>query len=346
MQRLPAPARHSSFSSWLRARRIYILPTRACLPLLAVLLAMAYAALGQNNSVAYLLGFFLTSLAIVSMIHTHFALTRLRLRVDGEIAPVFAGKPTRVAATVENPTRRARVALEVWPHGTLWRRQRRGKLTAEPAFVAGVEARGSAAVELSLPTTQRGFFPLGRLAMSTIYPLGFFRGWFYEETSPDAGYYVYPSPAPAGARPLPEAPITDADDAALAAPALATMASPAGDDYAGARPYLPGDSQRRVDWRAAARGQGLLVKQFVGSDELERVIVWLDWHALADLDPEARLAQLCRWTLEAEARPRIWYGLRLPDNTTTDADVTEIAPGRGDAHLRRCLEALALFRRE
>lgn len=341
-----------------RPPRIYILPTRACLPLLAVLAAMAWAAVGHGNSVAYLLGFFLASLAIVSMVHTHFALTRVRLRVTSAITPVFVGQPARVLVELENPTRRARIALEVWPAHALWRRpgwltaqkRRRGEdkdrssaastEAAAPTFIARAPGRARIACDLGLPTQRRGEFALGRLAVSTVYPLGFFRGWFYEETT--ATYLVYPAPAPAGARSLPD-PLPPHAAEPVFVETAAHPTGAAGDDYVGTRAYLPGDSQRRVDWRAAARGQGLLVKQFTGADENEREIVWLDWRALGDdpvmgNDDEARLAQLCRWALDAEARPdgRVLYGLRLPGTK-------DISPARGDAHLHRCLRALALF---
>ncbi len=346
----------------LRSRRIYILPTRACWPLVAVLLAMAWAAVGHGNSVAYLLGFFLASLAVVSMVHTHFALTRLRVHVAGRIAPVFAGQPARVPLALENPTSRARTALEIWQGRALWRwpaalrwRRRRNNSSAvapaaaPPVFLPQAPGQARTACELLLPTGHRGEFPLGRLAVSTIYPLGFFRGWFYEETAATAVCLVYPAPAPAGTRPLPE-PLPPRPLEPVLAETAAHPAGAAGDDYAGTRPYLSGDSQRRVDWRAAARGQGLLVKQFIGADENEWEIVWLDWRALAGSDDdERRLSQLCRWALEAEARPdgRLLYGLRLPAAADpAGRQEAEIAPGRGEAHLHRCLRALAFFGEE
>ena len=54
------------------------------------------------------------------------------------------------------------------------------------------------------------------------------------------------------------------------------------DDFAGFRPYRPGDSPRHLFWKAVARDQALLVKQFGGdrADEL-----WLDWNDLPDLPP-------------------------------------------------------------
>ena len=51
-------------------------------------------------------------------------------------------------------------------------------------------------------------------------------------------------------------------------------------------------------------------------------------------DPEARIARVTAWVLQAD-RLGLRWGLRLPGGAT-------IAPGEGAQHRRRCLEALAL----
>ena len=89
---------------------------------------------------------------------------------------------------------------------------------------------------------------------------------------------------------------------------------------------------RHVDWRAVARGQPLLLKQFVGTGGQR---VWLTWADVSGLpDVEAKLSQLCRWIVEAE-REGFQYGLRLPG--------FEGSPSRGDRHRHHLLRALALF---
>ena len=103
------------------------------------------------------------------------------------------------------------------------------------------------------------------------------------------------------------------------------------EDYAGFRLYAPGDSPRRIAWKAATRGGPLLVKQFTDQARPE---LWLDWRLLGIDSVEPRLAQLCQWVLKAESEGRR-YGLLLPG--------AQIPPAQGDAHRRRCLEALALF---
>jgi uncharacterized protein (DUF58 family) len=103
------------------------------------------------------------------------------------------------------------------------------------------------------------------------------------------------------------------------------------DDFASLRPYHPGDSLRHIHWKALAREQGLMTKQFGGgvSEEL-----WLKWEMLGNLPTEEKLSRLTRWVLETDSRGMA-YGLTLPN--------TEITPQRGDAHRHRCLQALALF---
>jgi len=62
-----------------------------------------------------------------------------------------------------------------------------------------------------------------------------------------------------------------------------------------------------------------------------------EYAQLARLDEEARLSQLARWVVDAEAHGEL-YGLIIPGVT--------FAPDRGPEHRHRCLAALALFGRE
>lgn len=294
-------------------KRIYILPTHSWAVLTAVLCAMWYAAISQGNSAAYLLMFFLASLVMVSAIHAHFALTRLSLQV-GRIPPVFAGEIAHIPVEVRNRSRRTRVALEIAPNGHVFK---------EPAHAALAEIAPNSLgqTELALRTTRRGRLTLQRLAITTIYPLGFFRSWRYEAT--DAYCLVYPLPA--GTLPLPPGPVSVAAE-------LAGGTGIGGDDFVGARPYQPGESQRHVDWRAVARGQPLLVKQFAGAGNRR---LWFEYASLGEIrDVEARLSQLSQWIVEAE-RDGYRYGLRLPHFTAE--------PANGEQHFQTCLTALAEF---
>ena len=105
-----------------------------------------------------------------------------------------------------------------------------------------------------------------------------------------------------------------------------------GDDFAGVRAYVPGESQRHIDWKAVARGQPLMTKQFAAET---KGAVCLDFFELRFADVEEKLSQLTLWVIEAE-RARQPYGLRLPG--------IEISPALGQMHFHYCLRALSLFR--
>ena len=158
------------------------------------------------------------------------------------------------------------------------------------------------------------------MSAETRFPLGLFRAWSYIE--PAARCLVYPKPERSALPP---------PSAEAAAGALRTQTT-GNDDFAGLRGYQPSDSPRHVAWKAVARSDVMLTKQFTGEAAAE---LWLDWRLLPSrMGPEQRLSRLAGWVLAAE-RAGAHYGLRLPGS--------EIAPRRGDSHSAACLQALALY---
>ncbi len=288
------------------SRRVWVWPNRNALGLAAVLLAMWYAGASQTNGAAYLLCFVLASVAAISAIHTWANLRGVTVDTD-PIPPVFAGDQLPLALTIATDRHRPHFGISIRAQGCL-----------ESAFVAEVSPLGAESVLLHIQTVRRGFFARRDLVISTIFPLGFFTA--RRTIIVRQHHYIYPRPE--GTRPLPRA--------------LAPTRQPrdglrvAGDDFGGVRTWQQGESQRHIDWKAAARGQTLLTKQWTGDAE---EILLLDWHALDGLDDETRLRQLTRWVLLAE-RGGASYGLRLPGK--------ELAPARGEGHFHACLQALAV----
>lgn len=178
---------------------------------------------------------------------------------------------------------------------------------------------GSQQVELQRPAPKRGRLALGRITLSSQFPLGLFRAWSHVE--PLSHCLVYPEPA--AVRGLPPTTSIDAGTSG--------DRGQGHDDFASLRPYRSGDSLRHVHWKSVARGQPLQTKQFGGHHSEQ---LWLGWELLAPLPTEQRLQRLCRWVLEAEAATMI-YGLKLPGQ--------QLEPGFGAAQQRHALEMLALF---
>jgi uncharacterized protein (DUF58 family) len=299
----------------LRRNRIYILPTRMGLAYAAMVFAMLLGGMNYNNNLGLAFTFLLVALGLVTMHHCHGTLTGLRLRLVAA-EPGFVGDDLRFRWLLENDAGVPRPSLQLEIHDGDAGKSRKARTRATPAEVP---ARGAVEATIGLPATRRGRVPLERFVVTTSHPLGLFRAWAV--LHPVHSAIAWPRPA---ARDR-ESPLTATDTGGAQSQAIGD------EDFAGLRPFQQGDSLHRVAWKAYARGQGLHTKQYAGTDVVSHVF---DWDSLPNLGTEARLAQLCRWVVDANERGEA-FGLRLPG--------TEIETNLGTAHRERCLNALALF---
>jgi uncharacterized protein (DUF58 family) len=312
--------RHPRFSNWLYGftppergtvelvhRRVYILPARLGWFFGATLLVLLIGSINYALSLGFALTFLLAGLGLAGMVHTARNLARIAISA-GRAEPVFAGESAQFRLFLDGRAAFDRPAVLV------------RHLGSGSQFVVDIPARGMAEVVLSVPAEKRGRLALGRVMLETRFPLGLFRAWSYIE--PDARCVVYPRPERS---PLPR---FTGESAAGAVP----TPTPGADDFAGLRGYQRSDSPRHIAWKAVARSEELLTKQFAGDAAAE---LWLDAQLLPHgLTLEQMLSRLAGWVLAAE-RMGAHYGLRLAG--------VEIPPARGDAHRGACLQALALY---
>lgn len=301
-------------------RRVYILPTVPGLAFGAAVLVLLVGSINYGLQLGYLLTFLVASMAVVGMHTTHSNLVQIVLR-GVRVEPVFAGDVAVFEITASNPGTMDRFALRF--AFTTSRPRNGGKdkpaAAVPPTVTVELPARGLRAVHVPLPAPVRGRLPAPRITVETRFPFGLWRAWAY--LTPALTGMVYPAPEE-GAPPLPPAAGGAGDTIGMAS---------SGDDFAGVRPYQPGDAQKLIAWKLAARSDELSVKQFeaAGGGEL-----MLDFDALpSSMDLEARLSRLARWVLDADGA-HMRYGLRLPD--------TMIFIGNGAQHRDHCLTALAL----
>ena len=301
-RRLPALTRYRRAESLpieLHRRRIYIVPTGFGIGFAILLLVMLVGALNYNNNAALLLTCLLGAASAASMLVAFRNLDGLSL-IAMHAGHAIAGQPLGVTLIFE--ARRQRSAIRV----------RIDQVTH--AFA--VDPSGNASVVLSLPTVMRGWQAMPRLQLWSSWPLGMFRAWSW--LHPAQTLLVWPRPELSG--PPPQLPADHARRQRL----------DQGDDIAALRNYRIGDPQRHIAWKASARQQNLLVKDF---EQPETHIEWrLDWRQLAGLEHEARIARLARWVSEGQVQARS-YRLWLPGQ--------DIATGSGAAHYTRCMNALA-----
>jgi uncharacterized protein (DUF58 family) len=284
-------------------KRIFVLPTGFGLFVALLLGAMLLGGLNYNNNPALLFGFLLAAVAQNSLVHSHLLLSGVRLKAM-HADPVFAGQPLRVRLRFDADGARERPGLEVIGAG------------AYTLFSLAANAEHEAVLEI--PTHRRGWLDAGRLRLSTVRPLGLARAWSW--LRPENRLLVYPALDPE-APPLPEA-LGDGDSPRTRAH---------GEQPHHLREYRAGDMPRQIAWKASARADRLLVREYESSVARD---IDLDWNAMPGLSHEARIRRLARWVLEAE-RSGSNYALRLPEQV--------LAPGRGPEHRHACLRALALL---
>lgn len=285
-------------------RRIYVPPTWSGVLFTGTLLAMLLTAMNYNMSLGYGFTFLLSGLGVVSLFHAYRNLLGLRVtpvRAD----PVFAGDFATYQLAIENPRQRRPGLRLITRDG-----QDQFDIAMQTQVVRSIVRR----------STQRGWFPLGRVVLETYYPLGLIRAMTV--IRPDSQCLVYPQPEQSP----PPLPVSGGWGRGYHAGADGQ------DDFAGLRDHRPADPPKHIAWKALARGGTLLTKQFEGAQAGEVVI---DWSVTMELkDVEARLSRMTAWLLEAQAQG-LTYGLILPN--------AHVPSGQGPAHFANCMALVATF---
>jgi len=292
----------------LRPGRVYILPTGVGLIFGLMVFAMLLGSMNYNNNLSFVLTFLLIGVGFVSMHQCQRNLVGLELTFAGA-DPVFAGQPMRVRIAITNTSRNARHDIRLYADGSM-------------SEIEDLVAGESKVFVLPIATATRGWVTLERFGVRTLFPFELFRAWAWLHM--DIRGLVYPAPAIEAPEPPPT----------LLAHGHRQHDARGEEDFAGLRRYHPGDSPRQVAWKAYARSGQVLSKQFSGADTSSQ---WFDFDAIPIADVETRLSILTRWIIDADRKLED-YGLRIAGN--------EFAPSHGDAHRRRCLETLALFKKE
>jgi len=285
----------------LHRHRIYVLPTRFGLLFSAVLLVMLMGALNYNNNPALLLTCLLGAACYQSVFQAFRCINGVQLAsLQGE--PCHAGERLPVNLSFRALGR---------PRRSLRLRVAEGETVFD---IAGGDGR----VRISVPANSRGWCRIGRIRLYSEYPFGLFQVWSW--LNPEFAALVYPR-LEVAPPPLPQA---DDADAEIAKKRF-------GDEFGMLRDYHPSDPRRSIAWKASARHDTLLVKEF---EQRRGQDVALEWSATAELVYEARISRLAAWVHAADAA-QLRYVLRLPDQT--------IGPDLGPDHRHACLRALALL---
>jgi len=290
----------------LTQRNVFILPTQAGLMLGATLLVLLVASINYQLNLGYLLTFLLAGSALVSMQVSHATLRGLVLNLVAP-EPVFAGTSAIIDVTLQSQRRSIRFGL--------------GLAVADSGqwVWTDVPAQGSVTTQVAFKPAQRGWQRLPTLTLETRFPLGTFRVWTLWR--PAARVLVYPAPEQ---QPPPLPPGQPHAGGVTKAQAHSSG------EFNGVRAYRRGDPPKLIVWKKVAKADQLISRE---TEQVQGFELWLDQRQIGSVPPELQLSRLCAWVLLAE-KQGLNYGLRLATR--------EVQPGSGQAHKKRCLEALAL----
>lgn len=306
-----------------KSQRVYIMPSRVGYAYVALILLMLLGAINYSNSLGHLLSFLLVGLGHVAMHHSYRNMQKIILTI-GHAAPVFCGQLAKLSLSVSHNQTQPLYQLQIAylqtatrAHWNPFKQLSRYKMLQT---LDKLDVHHVLHTTIAIPTQQRGWMTLGRLRISSVFPLGLFFSWFF--VAPRNAVLVYPKPL--GNRAFPES---------ISGEAEQQMSLNKGqEDFAGFQNYRDGDAKHQIAWKAFARDNIIRTKRF--SQPQAKSCVF-HWEAVADMDDEeAKISQLCQWVMQADAAG-IAYGLELPSQ--------RIQQDIGDSHRHVCLQALALY---
>ena len=287
-------------------QRIYIVPSKRGFAFLLALLVCLIASINYQLNLGYGLSFLLAGLFAASLLHTYKNLAGITL-VTLHAQATVCNDTAKFILKLSNDSHQDRIGINI--------------LYGNQSARTDLLAEDTTTVELPLTTIRRGPQPLGRLSLTSQYPIGLWTTWSYCHTP--AAVIVYPKPE---ANP-PNIPRLMSDGMSD------SLKGGVEGDVASLRDYVPGDPLTRVAWKRAARGGSLQVRELEENSPGGDIELSLAATELVDI--EAQMSRLAAWVNEAH-RSGAAYSLSLGGVYFDTAS--------GDAHRNACMEALALYK--
>jgi uncharacterized protein (DUF58 family) len=282
-----------------------IKPTGYGLLMASGLLMMLASTFFLKSNFGLLMVFTLIGFCVAALFIAMHNLMGLEIKPQA-LEPVFAGAPLRLGIIIQSK-RKIRYALVF-------------RVAGNDQHVSSLLADQAHRLNFACPTRKRGEMKIPPLMVSSLFPLGLYR----VQIQMDWGLkgLVYPQPL-----------AIDYTDAVADQESPSTTATNLGDsdEFSGLKSYQPGDPLSRLYWKALARKQGLMTKEFAGTAAPAEIF---RYQRIGVQGVENKLAALCFLVVEAHRHNKP-FGIELPDQ--------HLPAESGQNHLARCLAALALF---
>lgn len=282
--------------------RTYILPTRFGMAFGLMSLVLFFMAVGYANNLIYIFFFFLTSVAFTGMVVTNRNVQAVGFSriLSGEL---FAEEEGKLRIELRNTTTATSYEIEVVTDRKI-----------KDALRSTVTPELESVVPVAWTPKQRGLQTVPSLRIQGAYPFDLLQAW--KVIKEPGRVLVFPARKGVTEFPMGSGAESVAESLGL---------------FLNHKVYQSGDPVRRIDWKASARRNEVLIKKY---EEPEKPALNFSWEQTESLpDPELRLSQMAMWIDQAEAQNYV-YSMRLGAVQTPSA--------KGREHWRRCLEILAL----
>lgn len=305
-----------------QAMRTQVRITAAGLPFLAALIVLIAAAVNSGNNLVYLVVAALLGALVTSGIFSALNLTGLALDLEWP-EQAFAGVPTPVRLRLGNQKRllpsyslRLAATSEAAGGGPAARMQ--------AAYFAYLPARRHAAAASEITFPRRGPYSAAAFLLSSRFPFGLMdkRRRFQPADGAAAGLslVVYPQI-------LPAAESLAHWDAGAAEAAAAQPGE--GEELYRLRPHAPGDSLRRIYWRASAKTGVLQVREFSREQEQRWRVLFALVPGGATPEQMEKAIALCASLIWAAAGGEDW--IEFTGANAAPGFAAFAAPGAGPA---------------
>ncbi|MGB0966058.1 MAG: hypothetical protein ACPGU3_07820 [Litorivicinus sp.] len=277
----------------LTRKNLWMVPTSGGLWMFAFWFFLLAGAVNYQNNLGFLMVFLIAAMGLVSIGISFRNLQGQSLTLAPDTR-LFAQTPGRVRILVQGPRNSQKLTL---------------------ALNGVALEQMDSQVELPFLSATRGRHPLPPVEVGSLFPFG----WLHVRTRWKApgDVWIYPRPI---AGPTPQ-PVPAARDGRSHSSAQ-DIQDP------DLRPYRPGDSLKRVQWKLARPERDWTVLHRQTQQDSQE----LDWRGYPGAPLETALSYLTQRVLDCEAADQSFL-LRLPD--------ADIPTGQGPAHAQACLQALA-----
>lgn len=300
-------------------KRPYIVPVKFGFAYAITVLFMIGIGFNYANNLVYLVAFFLASVSVVVMHLANYNMQPLYLKPSTQNS-LYAGQENTIQFELEIANKKTSYEIDF----SFDERSIRKNYS---------EVNSQQKIDLNLFLNQRGWIQIPAVTIESRFPFGFFRAWKKFKFQDSA--LVYPQRKGLTTIPPVFYPLNgekeDSDEELLENTLLTKKNEDSDFVFKGHRLFQTNDSFKRADWKAYARIQKLLVKEF----ETENASQDLELHyrkTNPQMNLEDRISQLALWIDLAEKSNKR-YSLILPDSY--------IAAKSGSLHYYDCMRALA-----